>query len=110
MKKETNQQKLARVARELGAEMRRQAGGRWRNVRTAKRDLGDRHVWRFRTAGDSPDRFLLLSHRAMTAGENPTATLLAQLEEARWLDRMHTGPETSFRLAPSGRLQARATD
>lgn len=104
---ETTQQKLARVARELGAAMRKQAAGRWSTVRTATRDLGDRRVWRFRTGSGEPDRFLLLSHRSMTKGDNPTATVLAQLEAARWLDRLQEGPATAFQLAPNGRLSAR---
>jgi hypothetical protein len=108
--KETTQQKLTRVAKELGSAMRKQAGGRWGAVRTARRNLGTRHVWRFRTDGGDPDRFLLISHRSMTEGRNPTATLLAQLQEARWLDRMHAGPETSFMLAPNGRLRARSVE
>jgi hypothetical protein len=107
---ETTKQKLTRVARELGAAMHQQAGGRWSSLRTAKRDLGDRHVWRFRTGGGDPDRFLLLSHRSMTEGEDPTTTVLSQLNQQRWLDRLHEGPETHFRLAPSGRLRGRAVD
>jgi hypothetical protein len=103
---ETPQQKLTRVAREVGTVIREQAGGRWERVRTAERNEGKRHVWRFRSGGQ-PDRFLHLSHRAMTKGEDPTTTLLAQLQRADWLDRMQQGPETTFFLAPSGRLQAR---
>lgn len=104
---ETPQQKITRVARELGAAMHRRVGGRLGAVRTAKRNLGNRYVWRFRTGAGEPDRFLHVPHRAMTDGENPTAILLAQLDEARWLDRMQTGPETAFRLMPGGRLRAR---
>ena len=107
---ETTQEKLARVAGELGMAMRTQATGRWNTVRTASRDLGNRHVWRFRTGGGDPDRFLVVSHRAMTAGESPTASLLEQLQQARWLDRLQAGPETSFRLTSSGRLRARSAD
>lgn len=103
---ENKQQLLERVARELGAAMHRQAGTRWGAVRTARRNLGNRHVWRFRTAND-PDRFLVLSHRAMTTGDNPVARLLAQLEEQGWLDRLQRGPQTQFRLGSRGRLQAR---
>ena len=90
--------------------MHKQAGGRWGAVQTATRNLGSRHVWRFRSGTGEPDRFLLLSHRAMTEGENPTATVLAQLHEAHWLDRMQEGPETSFRLESSGRLRARSVE
>lgn len=105
--KETTQQKLVRVAQELGSAMRAQAGGRWGAVRTAKRNLGNRHVWRFRTRSGDPDRYILISHRSMTEGRNPTATLLDQLQEARWLDRLDEGPETSFTLAANGRLRGR---
>jgi hypothetical protein len=107
---ETTKQKLTRVARELGAAMHQQAGGRWSSLRTAKRDLGDRHVWRFRAGGGDPDRFLLLSHRCMTEGEDPTATVLSQLNQQRWLDRLQDGPETHFRLARGGRLQGRSAN
>src|SRR5690606_39918683 len=105
---ESKQQLLERVARELGAAMRRQAGTRWGAVQTARRNLGDRHVCRFRTAND-PDRFLMLSHRALTTGDNPVARLLAQLEEQGWLDRLQRGPQTKFRLGSRGRLQAQRT-
>lgn len=107
---ETRQQKLSRVAREIGAEISQQAGGRWRNLRTARRNEGKRHVWRFRAGSGEPDRYLHLSHQAMADGENSAATLLAQLRDARWLDRMQEGPETSFILAPSGRLRVRSAD
>jgi hypothetical protein len=107
---ETMKQKLTRVAEELGSAMRQQAGGRWNRVRTAKRNLGNRHVWRFRPGSGEPDRFLLFSHHAMTDGENPAATLLAQLEAAHWLDRLQDGPETTFRLESGGRLRARSLD
>jgi len=107
---ETTQQKIDRVAHELGTAMRKQAGRRWGSVRTAKRKLATRYVWRFRTGAGEPDRFLSLAHRAMSEGENPTATLLAQLDAAQWLDRMQAGPETSFRLARGGHLRARATE
>lgn len=106
--KETSQQKIVRVAQELGTAMRSQAGRRWGAVRTARRNLGDRHVWRFRTRSGDPDRYLLISHRSMTEGRNPTAALLEQLQEARWLDRFDEGPETSFTLASNGRLRGRA--
>jgi len=108
--RETPQQKIARVAHELGAELHRAVDGKWGPLRIARRNLGNRHVWRFRSTGGAPDRFLLLSHRAMTEGENPTARLLAQLEKERWVDRMQAGPETAFSLLPSGRLRARSVD
>lgn len=104
---ESQQQKLTRVVSELGTAMHRRARGEWGKVRTARRNLGDRHVWRFRTGKDSPDRFLMLSHQSMTNGENPAAAVLAQLDKAGWLNRMQSGPETVFRLVSGGRLQAR---
>lgn len=108
--KETSQQKIVRIAEELGTAMRSQAGRRWgAAVRTARRNLGDRHVWRFRSRGGA-DRYLLIPHRSMTEGRNPTATLLDQLQEARWLDRLEEGPETSFKLSPNGRLHGRSVE
>jgi len=108
MKNESTEQKLARVARELGAAMRQQASGRWGAVRTAKRNLGDRHVWRFRSGEGQPDRFLHLSHESMLRGANPATTLLSQLNAAGWLDRMQRGPETSFLLSRNGELRGRS--
>ncbi len=107
---ETSQQKLARVADEIGSAIRQQARGRWADVRTAERSSDGRHVWRFRPGAGEPDRFLHLSHRAMTEGTNPAGRVLRQLTEAHWLDRLTTGPETSFVLAPSGRLRARGPE
>ena len=107
---ETPQQKLTRVTREVGTVLREQVGRRWKRVRTAERNEGRRHVWRFRTGEGEPDRYLHLSHRAMIEGKDPTTTLVAQLQQAHWLDRMQKGPETSFILAPSGRLRPHAAD
>lgn len=107
MSEETTDQKIARVAREVGSALRSQAGSRWDSLRLGRRNLGNRHVWRFRTGGGDPDRYLLLSHRSMTNGRDPAATVLAQLREERWLDRMQAGPETLFTLAANGRLRAR---
>ena len=102
--KEKREQSLTRVIREMGETIRRQARGRWEGVRTAQRKEGGRHVWRFRPAGDA-ERFLHVSRRAMVEGEDPAGTLLKQLGEARWLDRLQEGPETAFVLSPAGRLR-----
>lgn len=102
---ETRNQTLSRVARELSAEIRRQAHRRWDSVRMAERNEGKRHVWRFRSAEDGVERFLHVPHMVMAQGENPSAELQAQLDRARWLDRLQDGPETSFLLSPSGRLR-----
>ncbi len=107
MKKESPEQKLARVAQEVGTALRKQVSGRWGGVRTARRSSSKRHVWRFRPGSGQPDRFLHLSHRAMVEGDDPTSRLLGQLKEAGWLERMQRGPETSFRLGASGELRAR---
>lgn len=104
---ESQQQKLTRVVSEVGAAMHRRARGEWGKVRTARRNLGDRHVWRFRTGAGEPDRFLMLSHQSMTSGDNPAAAVLAQLDKADWLERMQAGPETVFRLSAGGGLRAR---
>ena len=107
---ESTQQKLDRVTGEIGAALKEQARDRWGTVRTAKRSRGARQVWRFRTGGGHPDRYLALTHRSMVKGQDPTATLLAQLREAHWLDRMQAGPETSFMLMSSGLLRARTVE
>lgn len=110
MRPEEPKHQLTRVAREIGAALHQQAGRRWSAVRTARRNLGDRYVWRFRIGKDQPDRFLLLSHDDMTQGENPADTLLTRLNDARWLDRLHSGPETRFKLAANGDLRGRPLD
>ncbi len=107
---ETRQQKIARVADEVGAGMHSRLGSKWDTVRIARRNRGDQHVWRIRTGSDEPDRYLHLPHRSMTAGDNPTATLLGQLDQGRWLERMESGPETAFRLTPGGQLRARPVE
>jgi hypothetical protein len=103
--KETRQETLSRVARELGAGISSEAHGRWGSIRTAHRNEGKRHVWRFKSASDGVERFLHVPHSAMVEGENAAQTVLAQLGAAKWLDRIQDGPERSFRLSSSGRLK-----
>lgn len=102
--KENKEQSLSRVIREMGETIRRQARNRWEGVRTAERNEGSRHVWRFQPDGDS-ERFLHVSRRAMVEGEDPAGKLLKQLRDAQWLDRLQEGPETAFVLSPAGRLR-----
>jgi len=102
---ETRRETLNRVTRELGTEIRSQARDRWKGVRTAERNEGDRHVWRFKSSKEAPERFLHVHRQALVHGDNPAAVLLDQLTEARWLDRLQEGPETSFVLSRAGRLR-----
>ncbi|HET7274250.1 MAG TPA: hypothetical protein VFI91_03685 [Longimicrobiaceae bacterium] len=101
---ETHRQTRSRVTRELGSMIRRQAHKKWDGVRTAERNEGKRHVWRFRSGPDSDERFLHVPHQSM-AREGAAEVLVDQLRKARWLDRLQAGPETSFVLSPAGRLQ-----
>lgn len=101
---EKRRQALARVTREMGVTIRRQARGRWGDVRTAERNEGGRHVWRFR-GPDSDDRFLHVPRSSMIEGDDPAAALLKQLTKARWLDRLQEGPGNSFVLSPRGNLR-----
>lgn len=102
---ETNHEKLDRVARQMGSAIRRQAHRRWETVRTAERNQGGRHVWRFQSGPEGGDRFLHVPHAAMVQGDDPAPVLLEQLKKARWLDRLNDGSVTSLLLAENGRLE-----
>lgn len=102
---ETNHEKLDRVARQMGSAIRRQAHRRWETVRTAERNQGGRHVWRFQSGPEGGDRFLHVPHETMVQGDDPAPVLLAQLRKERWLDRMDEGAATSLLLSKSGRLE-----
>jgi hypothetical protein len=104
-RKESRQDRVAQVARELGATLRRQARGRWKDVRTADRNEPGRHVWRF-VEGDGSARFLHVEHGAMTRGSNASSRLMSQLESEKWLDRLSQGPEQALLLSSDGRLSA----
>ena len=97
---EIEHQKLARVAREVGAVLRRQARKRWETVRMASRDEGNRHVWRFREGGSA--RYLHVSHEALADGDS--AALLRQLRAGRIFSRL-SGAESSLLLSRGGLLE-----
>jgi hypothetical protein len=100
--REHQDQKVAGVAKEIGAVLRRQARKRWQTVRTADRNEGNRHVWRFQTGPGQAERFLYVTHEAMAEG---APVLIEQLKAARLFERLHRGPETSLMLSRSGRLE-----
>lgn len=100
--------KMSHIARELGTALKQEAAGRWGAVRTAMRGEDRRHAWRFRADTGGRDRFLRVTHKAMSQGENPVPMLIEQLKVGRWLDRLQEGPETSLVLFKGGRLEARA--
>ena len=95
--------KVAEVAKEIGGVLRRQARKRWETVRTAERNEGNRHVWRFQPSPDGGERFLHVTHDAMVQGDGPT--LISQLKSGRCFERLHDGPETSLLLSTGGRLE-----
>jgi len=95
--------RVAEVAKEIGGVLRRQARKRWETVRTAERNEGNRHVWRFQPGPDGGERFLHVTHEAMLQGDTPT--LLGQLKSGRCFQRLHDGPETSLLLSRGGRLE-----
>ena len=95
---------LTTVIGRMGSALSRQARERWQGVRTADRNEGGRHVWRFSTA-DNSERYLHISKQAMNDGDDPVGRLLGQLKKERWLDRMEDGPERAFILSPAGRLR-----
>lgn len=99
--RENRNARVAKIAREIGAELRKQARKSWQGVRTAERNEGNRHVWRFRTSKDGSDRFLHLTHREMVQGD--AASLLRQLEAAGWTDRL-SGADNALVLS-QGALQ-----
>lgn len=101
--RENRGEKVAAVARQMGAELRKQARKRWTGVVTAERNEGNRHVWRFRLPADGSERFLHLPHREMVQGGS--AKLLQQLEAGGWTDRLSSGSENAIILSKGG-LQA----
>ena len=103
--REQKNQKVATVAKEIGAVLRRQARKRWETVRTADRNEGNRHVWRFQAGPGQAERFLYVSHEAMMEGENAAPLLIEQLKHGRLFDRLHRGPETSLLLSKGGQLE-----
>lgn len=103
-RKETQKERVTRVAQELGSAIRRQARGRWKTVRTADRNEPGRHVWRFMETPEGAARFLHVEHKAMTSGKDASGRLLGQLEAERWLDRLQQGPETALLLSRDGQL------
>jgi hypothetical protein len=103
--KETQRQKLDRVAKELGGMLRRQARRKWDSVRTAERNERGRHVWRFRSGVDGSERFLHVTHEALDQGESSSRLLFEQLKAGRWLDRLHEGPETALLLSREGSIE-----
>lgn len=104
--KETQKQRMARVAQEISSAIRRQARDRWTEVRTAERNEPGRHVWRFQPAQGEGERYLHIEHRAMVQGKNPAGRLLKRLEAEGWLDRLQQGPETALLLSSDGQLAA----
>jgi hypothetical protein len=103
--RENHSQKVAQVARQIGAELRKQARKSWQGVRTAERNEGNRHVWRFRSAADGSERFLHVAKSEMITGDDAAANLLEQLKAGGWIDRLSRGPETALLLSKAG-LQA----
>ena len=100
------QRKVAEVAKEIGGVLRRQARKRWETVRTAERNEGNRHVWRFQAGPGGGERFLHVTHEAMVQGDDTASTLIEQLKSGRCFERLHKGPETSLLLSKGGRLEA----
>ena len=102
---DANREQLTRTLRELRASIRDDVRDRWKGVRTAHRSQKSRQVWRFTSQGDSVERFLHVPHEAMAQGRDAASVVMEQLRKAKWLDRLQKGPEKSFVLSPSGRLQ-----
>jgi hypothetical protein len=103
---ETQKQQITRVAGELSTAIKRQARGRWRQVRTAERNESGRHVWRFVSAPGQDERFLCIEHRSMVQDKNAAAQLLKHLGDGRWMDLLQQGPDNSVLLTREGELTA----
>ncbi|HEX6036653.1 hypothetical protein [Longimicrobium sp.] len=103
---QSRKQQITRVAGELSAAIKRQARGRWRQVRTAERNESGRHVWRFMAGPGTDARFLHIEHRAMVQGKDASARLLEQLSGGRWMDLLQQGPGNSVLLTRDGELTA----
>jgi len=95
----------ARVAKELGRRIRRQARGKWSGVQTAERNHRGYHVWRFRSGTGADERFLHVSHDAMEQTTDPSRLLYRQLRVGRWLDRLADGPDTALCLSRDGHVE-----
>lgn len=104
MDAEEMNRRVTRVSRKLSSAIRRQARGRWKEVRTAERNERSRRVWRFRSGPDHGECFLHIDRRAMVNGNDPAARLMEQLEAERWLDRLQDGSETALLLSRTGQL------
>jgi len=103
---ESQKQRITRVAGELSAAIKRQARGRWRQVRTAERNEPGRHVWRFQAGPDGGERFLHIEHEAMVHGKNPAAALMEHLRSGQWLDLLQQGPGNAVLLSRDGQFTA----
>jgi hypothetical protein len=103
---ESQKQQITRVAGELSAAIKRQARGRWSKVRTAERNEGGRHVWRFQAGPNSGARFLAIEHHSMVQGKDASARLLEQLNSGAWMDLLQQGPDNSVLLTRDGELTA----
>ncbi|MEX2570253.1 MAG: hypothetical protein WD737_03040 [Gemmatimonadota bacterium] len=103
---ENRTDRVTRVAKEMGAAIRKQARTKWKQVSTAERNEQGRHVWRFRSGPDQDERFLHIEHRTMVQGRNPAARLLKQLESQQWADRLEEDPSSALLLARNGQLVA----
>ena len=102
---ESQDEKRTRVAKELGAALRRQAAGTWKRVKTMDRDEVGGHAWKFKPGPEADLRFLRVSNEAM---DQPVPQLLAHLKKGKWLDRLDGGDETSLVLEKDGRLRPAA--
>jgi hypothetical protein len=100
---ETQKQRITRVAGELSTAIKRQARGRWERVRTAERNEGGRHVWRFQAGPGTGERFLHIEHRAMVQHQE---RVVEQLRSERWLDLLQEGPGNAVLLGGRGELTA----
>jgi hypothetical protein len=102
--RETRREARAKVVRQLGGMLRRQAQGRWDGVRTARRREQGFQAWRFSPGAGAGERYLRVSFEAMERARHSSRALYKQLTEGDWLDRLDGG-EPALGLAANGRVE-----
>ena len=109
-KPNARQEQVSRIAREVAVAFRGRLRGSAPGVNVDHRSEGRMHVWRFRSEGAEPARYLRVAHTAIADGDS-AANLLGLLDREKWESRLFERPTTSLALSSTGRLkQYRAAD
>ena len=103
-KPSARQEQVSRIAREVAVAIRGRLRGTAPDVSVDHRSEGRMHVWRFRSKGEEPARYLRVAHAAIAEGDS-AAHLLGQLVREGWESRLFARPTSSLVLSPAGRLK-----